>query len=1063
MRLGQIGDAEWLPVVAELLGLDPEQARPLCETRSFVALGGTSLLAMELIAQLGRKCRQHVEFSAVLSDRPLAEVATTPITDSPLARDDGETAICRAGVTELMRSQAAMLIAEETFGGSAFHLLFSAVITGLVDQRRMELAIETITSRYAALHSVFAEDDEGEIVVRALPRWQPVIITQDMRVPVGSNPADAVHAQLSRSSVALLAPFRRPPVVFWITQMADGRTVVSMLTHHALIDGWGIGLVWQDLARQYATLADSTPSRAPGEAGSQSWDALLAVEREATERDLARARAAELKNWSLVAELPSVIDRPRDRSMAGARLPFELSPEAADCCTRASRRLGVTRNTVLLAAWTLVISRRAATSNVVVGVAVARRATTETATAVGCGATLIPVGCRTTGFPTTDAYIRGIGTALGEALNFMSVPFEDIVGALAAGGGTTRNPVAQFVFGAHDELIPAVIREGGLEWEIREGHCGGTAYDATLYVQHWDDTPLLALEYSIDALRADEAARLATAIDATLIELAAEERPLGETRTLSAEQASRIIGQGTGAPADTQADLWSLLADTARCHAGATAIHDEDQDLTYAQLLASAEGFSARLAAVGVRSDDCVALAVPPSVAEVVTILATLRLGACYMSLETTIPQDIQRQLLAATSARLVVCAADRLAGASAIAGGRPVIQAPVGPPARAIDDAPLPPAAIVDPDSVAYIAFTSGSTGIPKGARIARESIVSRAHRSDFLRPGACDRFMRFAPLGFDASTLEIFAPLLSGGCVEVFKGNPSPDELAGFLANRRITGLWLTAGLFRLVASYRPRAFTGVRQLLTGGDVVPGAQVRQVLATCPGLCVTNGYGPTENTTFTTVHHMDDPADVDDPVPIGRPIQGTGIVILDDKLRIAPPGCTGELFVYGAGVARGYVADPAETSRVFGRFCADIPAIMYRTGDIVTWDDRGRLSFRGRRDSQVKVSGFRVELDAVASALREHPAVRDSVVCAIGEPGNHRILAGLVMDRCPDLPEVLREYLSQRLPAYAIPTLWALTADFPMTPNGKVDFGALARMATRQQSGSTTDLVTKE
>lgn len=1055
MRLGQMGDAGWLPIAAGLLGLDPEYARPLCETRSFVALGGTSLLAMELIARLSRECRQHVELSAVLSDRPLVEVAATPVADPPRFQANGETTIGRAGVTELLRGQAAMLIAEEMFGGSAFHLLFSAVITGPVDHGRMELAIGAITSRYAALHSVFAEDDDGGIVVRALPRWQPIIITQDMRIPAGSDPADAVHAQLSRSSTTLLAPFRRPPVVFWITHVADGRTVVSMLAHHALIDGWGIGLVWQDLARQYAALADGAPSRAVGEAGSQPWDALLAVERQAADRDLARSRAAKLRDWPLVAELPSAIDRPPERSMAGARLPFELTSQAADCCTQACRRLGVTRNAVLLAAWTLVISRRAATSDLVVGVAVARRATAEVATAVGCGATLVPVGCRTAGLPTTDAYLRHVGAALGEALDSMSVPFEDIVGALASGGSTTRNPVVQFVFGAHDELVPALLREGGLEWDIREGHCGGTAYDATLYVQRWGDKPTLALEYSTDALRADEAARLATAIDVTIIELAAQGRPLAEVQTLSAEQASRIIGQGTGTLVGSQPDLWSLLADAARCHAGATAVRDDDQDLTYAQLLASAEGFSVRLADAGVRAGDCVALAVPPSAAEVVVILATLRLGACYMSLETTIPADVQGQLLAATSARLVVGSVDRLAEVSAVAGELPVIQAPVSPAGCAVDGTPIPPSPLVGSDGVAYIAFTSGSTGVPKGVRIARGSIVCRAHRPDFLRPGVCDRFMRFAPLAFDASTLEIFAPLLSGGCVEVFTGSPSPDELAGFLADRRITGLWLTAGLFRLVASYQPRAFARVRQLLTGGDVVPAAQVRAVLAACPGLRVTNGYGPTENTTFTTVHHMDDAADVDDPVPIGRPIQGTGVVVLDDELRVAPPGCAGELFAYGVGVAKGYVGDPAETSSAFGRFCADLPAVMYRTGDIVSWDDRGRLSFLGRHDSQVKVSGFRVELDAVARALREHPAVRDSVACAIGEPGSHRILAGLVTDPDPDLPGVLREYLSRRLPAYSIPTLWALVADFPMTSNGKVDIGALTRLAARQPSGS--------
>src|SRR5262249_54121149 len=178
--------------------------------------------------------------------------------------------------------------------------------------------------------------------------------------------------------------------------------------------------------------------------------------------------------------------------------------------------------------------------------------------------------------------------------------------------------------------------------------------------------------------------------------------------------------------------------------------------------------------------------------------------------------------------------------------------------------------------------------------------------------------------------------------------------------------------AGLFRLVADYRSDAFRHVRQILTGGDVVPVAQVTKVLRENPGLRVTNGYGPTENTTFTTVHHLDEAAEACDPLPIGRPIAGTSVVVLDAAGRVVPPGAVGELFTYGDGLALGYAGRPDETARAFGHFSPDVDRLLYRTGDVVRWDGAGRLRFLGRQDNQVKIRGFRVELDMVARVLRE-------------------------------------------------------------------------------------------
>jgi acyl-CoA synthetase (AMP-forming)/AMP-acid ligase II len=269
---------------------------------------------------------------------------------------------------------------------------------------------------------------------------------------------------------------------------------------------------------------------------------------------------------------------------------------------------------------------------------------------------------------------------------------------------------------------------------------------------------------------------------------------------------------------------------------------------------------------------------------------------------------------------------------------------------------------------------------------------------------------------------------------------------ELSRFLRDREISGLWLTSGLFRLVADDEPAAFRRVRQLLTGGDVVPPGQARRVLDQCPGLRLTNGYGPTENTTFTTVHHVDDAVAVDDPLPIGRPIAGTTVTVLDDDGELLPPGAVGELCAAGDGVAVDYLDAPAETARSFVRPPAG--PRYYRTGDLVRWDGAGRLRYLGRRDQQVKVRGFRVELAAVARVLRGHPQVRDAVVAATTDPGERRLVAGVIADPHPDLVGSLRTFAEQRLPGYAVPALWARVDVLPVTANGKVDVSRLLQLA---------------
>lgn len=312
-------------------------------------------------------------------------------------------------------------------------------------------------------------------------------------------------------------------------------------------------------------------------------------------------------------------------------------------------------------------------------------------------------------------------------------------------------------------------------------------------------------------------------------------------------------------------------------------------------------------------------------------------------------------------------------------------------------------------------------------------------------MRPG--DRVLRMAPLAFDASTYEIWVTLLNGATLEAFPGRlPSVRGLEKFFSERKVSVAWLTASLFRLVAKSRPQALAGLRWLLSGGEVVPHDAAAQVLDAHPGLVLTNGYGPTENTTFTTTHTVRGSAEIDGPLPIGRPIAGTKVFVLDRNARLVPPGAIGELYAAGSGLADGYLDDETETKQRFGHFSPDVDERLYRTGDLVRLDPNGNVVFLGRADKQIKLDGHRIETEEIGTILAGHPGIRDAVIVVSRQADQSpQLVAAIVVNPGEDTePRTLRAFLSRLLPSYAIPALWVVVDEIPLTRNGKVDEQAL-------------------
>jgi amino acid adenylation domain-containing protein len=526
-----------------------------------------------------------------------------------------------------------------------------------------------------------------------------------------------------------------------------------------------------------------------------------------------------------------------------------------------------------------------------------------------------------------------------------------------------------------------------------------------------------------------------------------------------------------GAEAATAPSVHGLVAAQAAATPQAVAAACQGRQLSYAELDARANQLAWHLRSQGVTTESPVAVCLPRSADAVIALLAILKAGGAYLALDPAHPAPWHRTLLGDCGARVLVTCQSLLAE---LAGLAPTVTCLDGDPdlgrAPAVD-----PSVSVRQDNLAYIAYTSGSAGKPKGVCVTHGAVVRLVREPGFVTIGPGDAVLQLAPLDLDASTFEVWAPLVNGARLEIFPPpDPTPEEIIELAGRAGVTVMWLTAGLFHQVAGRPLRGMGSLRWLLAGGDVLSPQHVNQALAELPGIRLVNGYGPTENTTFTCCHVIGEQVETAD-VPIGQPVNATTVYVVDNALRAVDRDQPGELCTGGAGLARGYLGAPGLTAE---RFVPDPfagpGARMYRTGDVAVMTTDGPVHFIGRRDQQLKVHGYRVEPGEVEAAIARIDGVRDVAVVgheqppgdiALGQellsgdiaagqaqpPGGRRLVAFVVASTPGSGPRI-RGQLAAVLPGYAVPWLVLQVAKLPLTASGKVDRRNLESRPARER-----------
>jgi amino acid adenylation domain-containing protein len=939
-------------------------------------------------------------------------------------------------------------------------------ITGPVNHSALERALDELVSRHEVYRSAILAGEDGPIQVVTHPARLP-LLHDDLsgRVPderqreltkrleaQAKRPFDLAKDQLLRALLVRLGPEEH---------------VLLLTMHHIVSDGWTLGLLFRELALLHDSFATGQGAALPPLPIRFADYALW-------ERETFRGEALEkpLAYWrkqlagAATLELPTDRPRPAEIAVRGATQSRHLPPDLVRELRLLSHREGATLFMTLLAAFQALLHRYTGQDDIVLGSCVADRPQVELENLAGFFVNTLVLRTSAAGQPAFHELLaRTRETVLG-AMAHQDLPFEKIVAELQPDRSPTRNPFFQvmFVLQSAGGAQPSAT---GLKFEPLELDNGTAKFDLTLSIGESAGGLVVSAEYRTDLFEPATLARMLGHYQNLLTAVAADPmRRLAELPLLTDPERSQLLDEWSGRPTPypREATVVDLFREQVRQTPDAPAVTGVATRHTYRELDERSSRLARLLQRHGAGPGSLVALCLERSPQVAVTLLAILKSGAAYVSLDPGYPVA-RLGLMLADCRPVVLVTQDHLqpllesAFTAAGSGAAPVLVS-LETAREEIDREPATaPTPALTADSTAYVCYTSGSTGRPKGVCIPHRGILRLVRGADYAHFGPDEVFLQFAPVSFDASTLEIWGPLLTGGRLVVFPpGLPSLTELGEFIRTHRITTLWLTAGLFHQFVDEHLDSLHLVRQLLTGGDVVSPAHVARLLAAYPQIKLINGYGPTENTTFTTAHHITHEPANGRSVPIGRPIANTTVYLLDARLQPVPIGVPGELYTGGDGLASGYLGRPELDAERFVRHpFADTPgARLYRTGDLARWLPDGTIEFLGRVDRQIKLRGFRVEPGEIETVLVQHPTVAQAAVLPDRGAGPEGRLIAYVTGRPraqPD-PAELRRYLQKNLPEYMVPAVLIPVAEIPLNANGKVDREALPAADTAPAAG---------
>ena len=780
-----------------------------------------------------------------------------------------------------------------------------------------------------------------------------------------------------------------------------------LTVHHIVVDGWSVGILLQEMVTLYNSYTQGTKSEL---AEPLQFRAYIDWEQQQYITDAMQKKAqywqAQYQDTIPVLNLPTDFARPRIKTYNGARLSIVIDEEITSGIKNIGRKNGSTLFITLIAAYMVLLHRITGQQDIVVGMPSSGRILEDSEYMVGHCVDLTPVRSKLQANPSFIEFLTTLKRTIFTAYEHQEYTFAALLKDLNPTRDLSRSPLIETSFNLERSIKLPDLE--GLSSQVIFPSRSFVKFDLNLNVMQLENVLQVDFDYNTDLFTETTVQRFQSYFQEILRSIVenAEQRIVNISFMQKGEFIKLVnTWNQTGTDYLRDKSIIQLFEAQVDATPDAIALVFGQTSLTYKELHMKSNQLASLLQESGITLETPVGVCIERSMELIITILAILKAGGIYVPLDPNYPHERLKYMLNDAQLKIVLVQS-HLYQQLPFHGLKAIIVDTVWNTLTTYSDASL--GYIADASHLAYIMYTSGSTGKPKGIAIQQRSVVRLVKNTNYIDIQSTERFLQFAPSSFDASTFEIWGALLNGAELYIFPQHlPSLDELGTFITDKGITTLWLTAGLFHQMVENQISAFSDVNYLLAGGDVLSVVDVHKALEVINHGVLINGYGPTENTTFSCCFSMHKDTQIGGSVPIGKPIANTTVYVLDYQMEPVPVGIPGELYVGGDGLARGYINRPRQTALCFmpNPFSSHPGERLYKTGDIVRYREDGTLEFMGRKDEQLKIRGFRIELGEINAAIARYPGVRQWIVLSHEHaPGDKRLIvylmANLAVDR---------------------------------------------------------------
>ncbi|MED3966050.1 non-ribosomal peptide synthetase, partial [Niallia taxi] len=989
---------------------------------NFFELGGHSLNANVFVSKLHKSANVELPIKELFKKPTIREIGTVIEKHStssyemiPISREND--------YYETSSAQKRMYMIQQLENGTAYNMPILFELKGKVDFKKIEETFQKLVNRHDSLRTSF-ENLDGEIIQKINPEvslkiekrdrggWTFPSLVKDFVQPFELNKAPLIRVEIAEL-------------------VGEKYLLVDM--HHIISDGVSIEILFSEFMKLY---------------NGQELEMLrikykdFAVWQNKFHKteDFKRQEEYWIDQFTgniPVLNLPYDFERPLLKSYEGKHLKYSLNENQTESLRKVAKETGTSMHMVLLSAFYVLLSKYSGQDDIVVGTPIAGRSHADLQNIVGMFVNTLALRNKADGEMSFLEFLKEVKDNSLLAYENQSYQFEDLIDQLGVNRETSRHPLFDVMFNmVHaTKEIEGIYEDLELKQIQKESHI--SKFDLTLHLTEHDDFIRGNIEYCTHLFKEATIERMALHFNEIVTSICKNsEIKLHEINMITEFEYDQILHEfnDTKTEYPRERTIPELFEEQAEKRPEHKAIVFEDQYISYKDLNQKANQLAVSLRNKGIQSGNVVGIMSESSIEMVIGILGVLKAGGAYLPIDKSYPAERIQYMLRDSNAKVLLSVGSK--DDSIIFSGERLDIMEECLSHEEISNLNCGGSSL----DLAYIMYSSGSTGEPKGILVEHRNVVRLVKNNKFIHFEENDAILQTGSLVFDATTFEIWGALLNGLSLHLVPREVilSAEALEKEVSSRSISIMWLTVALFNKLAQEKPEMFKGLRYLIVGGDALSARHINLVKRKCEDVKILNGYGPTENTTFSTIFNID--KEYDYAIPIGKPISNSSAYIFDDYGSLLPIGVYGELYLGGDGVARGYLNQPELTKEKFIQNPFDVGERLYKSGDIARWLEDGNIEFAGRADHQVKIRGYRIELEEIERRLLNHSSIKEAVVLAKqNEQCEKYLCAYVTVDGVINKIEI-RDYLKENIPGYMIPAYLKEVESLPLTTNGKVD-----------------------